>query len=378
MLYRTFGKTDKKVSILGFGCMRLPVIDGVDANIDEAEAIKMIRHAIDHGVTYIDTAYPYHGGNSETVVGKALKDGYREKVMIATKLPSWKVEASEDMDRLLDEQLARLQTDHIDFYLLHALESWYWGNYKKLNVADFVKRAKASGKIKNIGFSFHDELPVFKTIVDEFDWDFCMVQYNYMDEDFQAGKEGLLYAHSKGLGVAVMEPLKGGTLSNNLPDDIQNIWNRLDEKRSPAAWGLRHVWDQKQVSVVMSGMSDMEQVNDNINTAKDATPGCLNEAQKSAINDVRDIYRDRIAVDCTACQYCMPCPHGVNIPLCFEYLNNHAMYQNEQAMRQYSIFVEPENKADKCQECGICEQACPQHIAIIDKLKETATKLAEK
>ena len=267
MQYRPFGKLDWKVSALGFGAMRLPILENDSSKIDEAEAIRMIRYAIDEGVNYIDTAYPYHGGASEPLVGRALQDGYRERVRLATKLPIWLVESPADFDKFLNEQLTRLQTDHIDFYLLHGLNKTNWPKMQSLNVINWLEQARASGRIRHIGFSFHDSVDVFKQIVDGYDhWDFCQIQYNYMDIERQAGTEGLKYAAARGLGVIVMEPLLGGRLVEP-PEVVQEIWDSAPVKRTPANWALQWVWDQPEVPLILSGMSTMQQVEQNVASA---------------------------------------------------------------------------------------------------------------
>lgn len=378
MLYRKFGKTEEDISILGYGCMRLPVLNGDDTTINEDEAIRQIRYGIDNGINYIDTAYPYHGGNSEALVGKALSEGYRDKVKLATKLPSWSIRSREDMDKYLDRQLERLNTDHIDFYLLHALNVKYWKNYLKYDVFDFIKKAKADGRIKHIGFSFHDELPIFKEIVDAHDWDFCLIQYNMMDENYQAGIEGLKYAADKGMGIAIMEPLRGGNLANNVPKDIMDIWKQADERKSPAQWAMRFIWDNPEIGIILSGMNDISQINENIEEAGKAYPQSLTEKEKNLISNVKEIYKSRMAVDCTNCQYCMPCPVGVNIPGCFKTLNTGSMYQNMAfAKSQYNTFILGDSRASKCIECGECEDKCPQHIEIRKMLKEVVKEFGE-
>lgn len=371
MLYRKFGPTNEEISVLGFGCMRFPIMNGKDDEIDEEKATKMLQYAIDQGVNYVDTAYPYHGGMSEPFVGKALKGGYREKVYLATKLPSWLIKTREDMDYYLNEQLKRLQTDHIDFYLVHALNQERWQNLKALNVFEFLDAALADGRIKYAGFSFHDELPLFKEIVDAYDWTFCQIQYNYLDEAYQAGKEGLAYAASRGLGIIVMEPLLGGKIATNIPKDIQTVWNQATVKKSPVEWALRFLWDDPRIGIVLSGMSDMPQVVENIEIAHKATPNTLTDEEQNLIEQVKKIYKSRIKVNCTNCRYCMPCPAGVDIPGSFTHFNNAFMFDDVPSVKkQYHTFIKEEKRASKCIACKKCEEVCPQHIAISDRLKE--------
>jgi len=373
MLYRKFGKTNEQVSLLGFGCMRLPLKPGgVMANIHVEESTKLIRYAIDEGVNYIDTAYPYHGtgmgsaGQSEPVVGRILRDGYREKVKLATKLPSWLVQSRQDMDKFLDEQLRRLETDHIDFYLVHALNKSLWKNVQNHGVAGFLEQAIADGRIKYAGFSYHDEPENFNAIADGFDWSFCQIQYNYMDEEFQAGRKGLEYAAKKGLGITIMEPLRGGKLAKNVPESVQTAFDRAEKQRKPADWALSWIWNHPEVSLLISGMNSMEQVKENIQAACSATEGSFTQADVQVIEKVKNIYRQRIKVDCTACGYCMPCPSGVDIPGCFGYFNNHHMFGKEENYR----FLKPGQRASACTECGACEEHCPQCLPIPELLKE--------
>ncbi|MDU2064549.1 MAG: aldo/keto reductase [Sporomusaceae bacterium] len=379
MLYRQYGKTKEQVSILGFGCMRLPVMDGDATKIDEKQAIPMIRQAIDAGVNYIDTAYPYHGtgmqngGASEPFVAKVLKDGYREKVKLATKLPSWLIKTRADMDRYLDEQLQRLETDYIDFYLVHSLGSHTWSALTKIGIADFLDQAKKDGKIKHVGFSFHDRIGLFKEIVDYYDWEFCQIQYNYLDEDYQAGTEGLHYAASKGLGIAIMEPLRGGKLAN-LPNQALDLLKESGTQRTPAQWALRWVWNHPEVSVVLSGMSTMEQVTENLETANEGLPNSLTTTELAALNKVNALFKERMKVNCTACAYCMPCPSGVNIPGCFSLYNDYSVFGEGEASKAryqflYGFRIGEAAQANRCVECGKCEDHCPQGIAIRKELK---------
>lgn len=375
MLYRKLGKTGEMVSILGYGCMRLPVIDGNPESIDEKKAIRLVRYAIDHGVNYIDSAYSYHSGMNEVFLGKALKDGYREKVHLATKLSCKRVNCKEDMDRFLNEQLEKLRTDCIDFYLLHAVKQSYWEKMKKFGVIDFLERARAAGKIKYTGFSFHDEPDVFKEVVDAYPWDLCQIQFNYLDENFQAGIEGLKYAAEKGLAVVIMEPLRGGNLASKVPEEAKKVWDIAEVKRTPAEWAFRYLWDYPEISVVLSGMSEMEHLKENLRIAEQGQPNSLSAEEKSLISEVSEIYRSRIKVNCTNCKYCMPCPSGVNIPRNLSYLNDVFMLDDmENAKFQYGVLLLPEEKAGNCIECGECEEVCPQNIKKRKMLKEVREK----
>lgn len=375
MLYRNFGKTNEKVSILGFGCMRLPLLPGGDATqIDEEKSIELVRSAIDRGVNYIDTAYPYHGtgmgqgGASEPFVGKALKDGYREKVKLATKLPSWLIQTRSDMDKYLNEQLQRLQTDHIDFYLVHALNRKDWERLKENGIDEFLDSAIKDGRIKYAGFSFHDKLDLFKEIVDYYDWSFCQIQYNYLDEEFQAGTEGLKYAAERGLGITIMEPLRGGKLVNNLPQEAKDAFNEGDIKRTPAEWALKWIWNHPEVSVILSGMNSMDQITENIKVASETESNSLTEKELKLIDKVNNIIKNKVKVSCTACEYCMPCPAGVNIPGCFTAYNNYSMFGKDEV---YNMMLKPRNQlASNCVECGKCEAHCPQGIPIRQELKK--------
>jgi len=381
LLYRKYGKTNEEVSVLGFGCMRLPIIGGDPTNIDEEKAIKMIRHSIDQGVNYIDTAYPYHGtgmgngGASEPFVAKALKDGYRERVKLATKLPSWLIKTRADMDRYLNEQLERLETDTIDFYLVHTLGSHTWPILKEAGITEFLDQAIKDGRIKHAGFSFHERVGLFKEIVDYYDWSFCQIQYNYLDEDYQAGKEGLVYAAKKGLGIAIMEPLRGGKLAENLPEEALQFFNQADVKRTPAEWALRWVWNHPEVSVVLSGMATMNHVTENLKVADDAQANSLTAKELYIIDQVKILYKERIKVNCTACAYCMPCPTGVNIPGCFTVYNDYSVFggapdTKERYKFTYNFRIGSKALASNCVECGKCETHCPQSIGIRKALKD--------
>lgn len=366
MKYRNFGKMGMEVSALGFGCMRFPVVkQGEKEVIDQERAITMIRHAIDDGVNYVDTAYPYHDGESETLLGKALQDGYREKVYIADKCPVWLVKKEEDFEKYLDEQLEKLGVDSIDFYLLHALDKQRLEEVvKKFNLVKHMEKAKADGKIKHIGFSFHDDLETFKEIVDYYEgWEFCQIQYNYVDVDYQAGMEGLRYAAEKGLGVVVMEPLRGGKLADVAP----HLADAFPRDKTPVEWALDFLWDQPEVSLLLSGMSDEKQVEDNLLYADRSAVGMLSEEEHEIYPKAKKVFDTMALVRCTKCGYCMPCPSGIDIPGTFTIYNSTVVSGEEQAKKEYAAL---ETKADACVKCLRCEDACPQHIGISSLMLE--------
>jgi predicted aldo/keto reductase-like oxidoreductase len=370
MKYRKFGKLDFKVSALGFGAMRLPIIGNDRSNIDEPEAIKMMRYAIDHGVNYVDTAYPYHNGQSEVVVGKTLKDGYREKVKLATKMPSWLIDSQSDMDKYFDEQLSRLQADYVDFYLLHGLHRERWEKLKKLDVLSWAEKMIDKGKIRHLGFSFHDDFDVFKEIVDGYDgWTFCQILFNYMDQDRQAGTQGLKYAASKGLAVVIMEPIAGGNLVVNPPQAIQALWDSVKTKRTQAEWALQWVWNHPEVSVVLSGMSTMQQVVENVKSASMSGPRSLSAKELQLIEKVRQKYGEYGFIGCTGCRYCLPCPQGVAIPEIFALFNEYYTKRGDEeaqkkVVEKYIETIAEENGAKNCAKCRQCEELCPQHLPI--------------
>ncbi|MGB3366021.1 MAG: aldo/keto reductase [Acidaminobacteraceae bacterium] len=370
MEYRKLGKTGITNSIIGLGTMRLPVVDGEEKNIDKKEAIELIRHAIDNGINYIDTAYPYHGGTSEALVGEALKDGYREKVTLATKMPSWLITDYSDFDKYLDEQLRNLQTDVIDVYLLHTLNRAFWENLKKHRVFDFIEEAKIKGKIKNIGFSFHDEKSVFDDIIRAYDWDLCMIQLNYMDENHQATLDGLKLAGELEIPAIIMEPLKGGLLVNP-PESIQRIWDESLVKRDPIHWSFKWIANRPEVVTILSGMGSKEQIDRNITYVNDLEVNSLTDQEEYLYKRVKHAYDDRIKVSCTDCKYCMPCPEGVNIPGNFKLINDVFIYENVDSSRRiYNNFYKNEARASSCISCRVCETKCPQSIEISEELKK--------
>ena len=373
MQFRKFGNLNWKSSALGFGCMRLPIDS--EGKIIENEAIKIIRYGIDQGINYIDTAYPYHKGTSEIIVGKALKDNYRKKVMLATKCPVWLLKKADDFDTLLDEQLKKLSTDHIDFYLLHALDSKSWKIIQDLNILNKAEEAIKKGKIKYLGFSFHDKFEVFKEIIDGYNWTFCQIQYNYMDINNQAGTKGLRYAYSKGIAVIVMEPIRGGLLANP-PKRIAEIFDESKNKHTPADWALQWVWNQPEVSLVLSGMSTLSQVEENIHSVDVYGVDTLSKEDLKIIERVREEYSKRETIPCTKCNYCMPCPNGVNIPKNFELYNEAVIYDDTRmAGFRYSAFLSEAQRANKCIQCKICETKCPQKIKISQWMPKVHEKL---
>lgn len=378
MQYRVVPKNGDRLSVLGFGCMRLPLKGQA---IDEQRAIQQIRRAIDNGINYVDTAPPYHGGESETVLGKALQDGYREKVKVATKLTPFMLQKSEDMQKMLDTSLEKLQTDHIDYYLLHGLEAAFWKKLQDFGAIKFLEKAKAEGKIVNASFSFHGALGTFKEIIDATDWVMCQIQYNMLDEKLQAGTEGLKYAASKNLAVVVMEPLKGGSLVAKLPKSITEIYDNSAFRRSPADWALSWVWNHPEVTLALSGMNEETQVMENLKIAETALPNSMSSQELDVTRNVAEAYRKLLTIPCTGCQYCMPCANGVDIPRNFQAYNEFCLSGDEQQARSmYALFLMGgftgvRADAELCKECGQCVERCPQQINIPEKLKEVADAL---
>ena len=380
MLYRLLKEIP--VSILGFGAMRLPLVGGTEKptdsfdparTIDEEETARMIEYAIRYGVNYFDAAYNYHGGKSEVVLGKILKP-HRDRVIIATKLPVFLVKERGDFDRFLDEQLRRLQTPCLDFYLLHGLNAKTWESSKGMDVLPFLDRAKSGGRVRHVGFSFHDTLAVFKEIADAYDWTMCQIQYNYLDEQYQAGKEGLKYAASRGIGVAVMEPLRGGKLAR-VPPTVERLLDSSVEKRRPAEWGLRWAWNHSEVGTVLSGMSTLDQVQENIRFAEEGRADSLSADDLAIVRRARKAYRRLLKVDCTGCAYCMPCSSDVNIPMNFSLYNDVMTFSDPTGVMVYNAFMFPEQRASACVDCGECEEKCPQHIPIREELKKVHATL---
>ena len=372
MEYRIVASTGEKLSILGYGGMRFPTVNG---RIDENQAMRQLRYAIDQGVNYIDTAYFYHGGQSESFIGRALKDGYREKVNIATKMPPWLVNDEKDFDVIFNEQLNRLQVNEIDYYLLHALNQENWEKFLGLGVFDFLDQLKQRGKIRNVGFSFHGDRMLFKTIIDAYPWDFCQIQYNILDEYNQAGKEGLQYAASKGIAVFIMEPLRGGTLANKLPQHVIEIYKKKQPTWEPAEWALKWIWNHEEVTMILSGMSEDVHIANNLRYANEMTPNSMSEEDLESVKEAKKRYLELQKVPCTGCQYCLPCPFGVDIPRCFDLYNSKYLL-NQKVNTFYWMQMGGINGkasyASLCRSCGKCLEHCPQSIDIPKRLKEVS------
>ena len=373
MKYR-LDKYGNKLSVLGFGCMRFP---RNALGIDMKEVEREILYACKYGVNYFDTAYIYPG--SEAAVGEIFeKHGLRSRVKIATKLPHYLIKSREELDRLFEEELRRLRTDHVDYYLMHMLtDTDTWKRLIDLGIEEWLAEKKACGAIRQVGFSYHGNAEMFCALVDAYDWDMCLIQYNYMDEHSQAGRRGLHYAHAKGLPVMIMEPLRGGALARNVPKEILDIYAEADTKRSPVEWAFRWLYDKSPLKTILSGMSSEEQLMDNIRIFSEAEVGVLTEAEKDMMKRVRLTYESRVRVGCTGCEYCMPCPKGVKIPKIFRSLDNAAVFNTLDAYKaRYAVIVEKGEGANNCVRCGLCEKQCPQHIAIRDKLREIHEEFA--
>lgn len=369
MKYRVNPKNNDSLSILGFGCMRF--------SKDEAEVEKQIIYAIENGVNYFDTAYAYP--NSEVILGRVLAKGYRDKVKIATKLPPFMVKKYEDLDKIFYEELRRLQTDRIDYYFMHMLtDVKIWNRLVGLGIVEWIEEKKQKGEIINIGFSYHGGREEFKRLVDSYDWEFCMIQYNYLDENNQAGRSGLEYAHSKGLPVMIMEPLRGGKLVTNLPKEVYKIWDNAYIKRSPAEWAFRWIWNHPEVTAVLSGMNSQEMVEENIRVADSSEANAFTDADFKLFSDVKAILDEKIKVPCTGCNYCMPCPFGVDIPTCFSTYNDREIEGKFSAIGKYIMQTSLKSEASNaslCTQCGACEVHCPQKIAIREELRNVTNKM---
>jgi len=362
MQYRSFGRSDWRTSALGFGCMRLPTTG--DGAIDEPAATAMLHETIAQGVNYFDTAWPYHGGESERLLGRALQGEYRDRARIATKLPSWAVHEPADFDRFLNEQLARLQRERVDYYLLHNLRKDYWDNLYQLGVLDWFEKVMADGRVGGVGFSFHSSYDVLREVIDVYDhWCICQIQYNYVDEFYNAGTRGLRYAASKELAVVVMEPLLGGRLVAP-PAVVQRIWDRAPRKRTPVEWALQWLWDKPEVAVALSGMSAMEQLRENLVYADRAAIGSLTDEERALVAEARDAYLAVCPTRCTGCKYCEPCPNGVAIAILMKAINQGVMGDDLVGARRHYAHMAEGERASACVACRACEDRCPQRIPI--------------
>ncbi len=370
MKYRTMGKLGIQASAFGLGCMRFNGEASGDSIIDEEKAISLIRRAVDGGVTYLDTAYIYLDKTSETIVGKALRDGYRERVTIATKMPSEFVHDRGEMEALLAEELRKLQTDHIDFYLMHGIDREKWEYFKSIGAPAFFEEMKQAGKIRYKCFSFHGPYEDFAYILQDYDWDMVQIQYNFMDVAYQAGTKGLELAGRLGIPVVIMEGLLGGRLAR-APESVQALYDAFPVKRSPVEWAFRWLCDHPEVAVVLSGCNEPEQIDDNLRIFDTVEPGIMTEEEHRLIDSVREVYNRRIQIGCTGCRYCMPCPNGVNIPGIFSVWNSFALYGSDPREDwQFQMILEHGETPESCVACGACEAACPQHLSIIDGLQQ--------
>jgi predicted aldo/keto reductase-like oxidoreductase len=377
MQYRNYGKLGFQVSAFGMGCMRLPrIIKGDIAEVDREKAYEMIRYALDNGVNYFDTAYGYHNMTSEEVLGEAL-EGRREKAVIATKQPFWVMKTQDDIRKNLEQSLRKLRSSYIDVYLIHAIGPGSWEGIKKRKIIEEYEKFRSEGLIRAIGFSYHGPYPCFKEVLDFYDWGMCQIQQNFIDIKRDATEEGITSAGKKGCALVIMEPIRGGNLAT-APAPVQAIYDEYPAKRSAVEWAFRHVIDYPEASTILSGVTTMQQLKEDIGifSKPDALPGCLSDEEKKIIARVRDKYASLASIPCTGCEYCLPCPQGVEIPQVFSKFNDGAMFGTyEPARRNYSFQVKSNAGASLCTECGACEEKCPQGIAIRHELKMAHDKL---
>ncbi|MDO5852328.1 MAG: aldo/keto reductase [Methanobacteriaceae archaeon] len=376
MKYQTLGKTGLKVSILGFGAMRLPLIDNNPEHIDIVKTELMIDYAIKEGVNLFDTAWIYHTtdrtkpGASESVLGNILNQGYREKINLSTKIPSWEINSWEYFDNVLNKQLDRLKTDSIDLYLIHSIKDSFYEEIKSNGLYEFIDKILSDGRIKHVGFSTHGSYNFLKEILDDYDkWEFALTQLNYLDENDNTGLKGVMKLNELNLGTIIMEPLRGGKLASNLPKEVQNIFNNSPRNYNPVEWGLNYLWDKKEINCVLSGMSSIDQVKENIKIANNSYSGMLNDSDKNILKEVKECYDKLNNIPCTECFYCMPCPSGVNIPKCFREYNMDMIGDSSIISRQYDFHLNFDRQAHNCTNCGYCNGICPQNINIPRNLK---------
>lgn len=371
MQYVPFGAHGFPVSRLGFGTMRLPTQkeDGQE-KINRPEAIALLRRGIDRGITYVDTAYGYHNGESEIVTGLALKEGYREKVTLTTKLPPWVLKEEKDMNRVLDEQLKKLDVPYVDFYILHAMNRDSFAKLQSFHYQDFLCQALKDGRIRHTGFSFHDDYKTFMQILDDWDqWGMAQIQFNYLDDDKQATEAGLKEAGKRGVPIVVMEPLRGGALANP-PANVAKKIAENKKRRGAVEWAFAYIADYPQVAAILSGMSSQEQLDDNLRIFDTLTVGGMTEEDKRFIHSLKEAYLSRMPVGCTGCAYCQPCPQDVRIPRIFGAYNESKMFDRPgQFTRAYADMAEKRQDASRCVRCGHCESVCPQQLPIMDWLQ---------
>lgn len=377
MKYKTLGKTGEKVSILGFGAMRLPHFEK-DEDINKEETDKILSYGIENGINLVDTAYNYHApnlvdkGKCEEYVGNFLNEySYRDEIFLSAKLPSWKIKKYEDMETIFESQLKDLQTDSVDFYMLHHLNEDYWKMFRELDVFEWMDELLSSGRVKHMGFSAHTEMDWIVDIVDDYDkFEFGLTQLNYLDERYQSGREGVEYLSSQGLGTMIMEPLRGGTLVQNVPQDIMDLWNMAEEKRTPVEWAFQYLWNMEEVDVVLSGMNSIDQIKQNIEIASRTEVNSISEHDLELIREVAWEYKQRRGNDCTGCGYCMPCPHKVDVASCFREYNVGKMLNNPRASAFHYFALDPRTRADRCLHCDDCLNHCPQMIHISEDMKK--------
>ena len=375
MEYRKWSKNNITTSLLGLGAMRLPKINLFSNEIDEIKSIKLIRYAIDKGINLIDTAYIYNDCISEEIVGKALSDGYREKVILSTKLPLWLVDQEQDFEILFNEQLKRLGTDYIDLFLFHALNRESLEKLRAINGFQFLDRKIQEGSIKTAGFSFHDDYSFFKELIEAYDWGACMLQFNFIDQDTQAGIEGIEYATKNKIPIIVMEPLKGGLLCTP-PEEVTNIYNNHNPRLNSIAWSFKWIADFSGVKSILSGMSSINMIEENITYFNNCLSEKLTSSDKKMLNIVRNLYKKRSAINCTNCQYCLPCPEGVIIPVNFMIYNDNQIYDaQEVSQNKYNDWLDDTTSALNCTGCKLCEERCPQKIKISDILSDIKTEI---